>query len=518
MLLLFAVATVITGFIALCLLLFQATRKTYPGFGYWTAGVGFLAVGYLFYALRGQIPLWSTVFLGNYAFSLGMVLHLDGIRRFLWLKPASGLWYALPMAVLAGLALFYFQWDSPTWRGLVAAIALTAIHWTMAALIFRRAIRPSSVFYKVIGSLLSFAGLLILVRSVWLVSSPNADLLFKAPMEFAFFTAFIVLHLGENLSMIMLNAERVESELLVARDDLSRTVRSLQEVSVRQKETEESLRESEEKYRTIFETSPVGLIRFDSSGVVTQCNEAFPALLGTQKEKVIAFNLLTSIKNLTVRKAVESALSGRTGQYEGEYTSVTGGKRVWLNLVYTPLTDANGAVIGGIGIAQDLTQRKQAEEALRQSEAKYRCLVEDSPVGIISIDTQGRIQEVNQVLVNILGSPSAEDTKSINVFELPQLIESGLSDLFRSCMFSGQSLGSEVPYTSKWGKTSFLRLLLTPLKDDAGNTVGCQAVIEDFGERKRLEEQLRQAQKMEAIGTLTGGIAHDFNNLLTIIN
>ena len=400
----------------------------------------------------------------------------------------------------------------------MAAIALTAIHWTMAALIFRRAIRPSSVFYKVIGSLLSFAGLLILVRSVWLVSSPNADLLFKAPMEFAFFTAFIVLHLGENLSMIMLNAERVESELLVARDDLSRTVRSLQEVSVRQKETEESLRESEEKYRTIFETSPVGLIRFDSSGVVTQCNEAFPALLGTQKEKVIAFNLLTSIKNLTVRKAVESALSGRTGQYEGEYTSVTGGKRVWLNLVYTPLTDANGAVIGGIGIAQDLTQRKQAEEALRQSEAKYRCLVEDSPVGIISIDTQGRIQEVNQVLVNILGSPSAEDTKSINVFELPQLIESGLSDLFRSCMFSGQSLGSEVPYTSKWGKTSFLRLLLTPLKDDAGNTVGCQAVIEDFGERKRLEEQLRQAQKMEAIGTLTGGIAHDFNNLLTIIN
>ncbi len=215
---------------------------------------------------------------------------------------------------------------------------------------------------------------------------------------------------------------------------------------------------------------------------------------------------------------MESALSGKTGQYEGEYTSVTSGKPLWVNLVYTPLTDANGSILGGIGIAQDLTQRRQAEEALRQSKESYRCLVEDSPVGILSVDTEGRIQEVNEVLLNIMGSPSAGDTKAINMFELPELIRSGLSDLFRSCLSSERTLSSEIPYTSKWGKTSHLRLLLTPLKDDLGNTRGCQAVIEDFTERKRLEDQLRQSQKMEAIGTLTGGIAHDFNNLLTIIN
>ena len=403
MLLLFGVAAVITGFLAVCLLFFQATRKTYPGFGYWTAGVGFLALGYLLYALRGQIPLWSSVFLGTVAFPLGLVLHLDGIRRFLGLKPASGLWYAVPAGVLAALAFFYFQWDSFVWRSLVASIPITAIHWTMAALLFRSAVSPHSTFDKIIGSLLGLGGLLILARAVWLVSAPNSDLLWKAPLEFAFFTSFIVIHLGENLSLIMLNAERVESELVVAKDDLSQTVRSLQEALVQQKQTEESLRDSEEKYRSFFVTSRDCVFMTAEDGRFIDFNDVALETLGyahSQREEVLGKNVSYLYANPEEREAHATIVAeiGFSKEYPVDLRKQDG------TIIHTLITTVarkgpHGKISGFQGTVHDITNLKKAQE-----------------------------------------------------------------------------------------------------------------------ERENLRSQLLQAQKMEAIGTLTGGIAHDFNNLLTIIN
>ena len=87
--LIFIVGSVISGFVAISLVFFQATRETYPGFGRWTAGVGFLTLGYLAFGLRGFIPDALSIFLVTVAFPLGMVFLLDGLRRFLGLTPMS---------------------------------------------------------------------------------------------------------------------------------------------------------------------------------------------------------------------------------------------------------------------------------------------------------------------------------------------------------------------------------------------------------------------------------------------
>ena len=174
------------------------------------------------------------------------------------------------------------------------------------------------------------------------------------------------------------------------------------------------------------------------------------------------------------------------------------------------------AVDGALDRARERRRRREAEEALRRSLADYRSLVDNAVFGIFRTDPHGRLERVNPALVTMLGYESAEELRAADerdgVYDDPR-DRRRLVELLRSERL--QSV--EVAWRRKNGDRLSVRLSGREVTQPGGKLEGFEVIAENVTERKRLEGQLRQAQKMEAVGQLTGGIAHDFNNILTVI-
>ena len=182
-----------------------------------------------------------------------------------------------------------------------------------------------------------------------------------------------------------------------------------------------------------------------------------------------------------------------------------------------PLRDPRGKITGCIGIAVDVTERKLADEVLRQSEGKYRGLVEHANYGIYRSSPEGRFLAVNPALVEMLGYGSAEELMGVDMEQDVYAHPSERPGLVEHYRERGRIDNLELEWKRKDGHTITVRVSGRPMHDAEGDLEFFEMIVQDVSQQRRLEAQLRQAQKMEAIGQLTGGIAHDFNNLLSVI-
>jgi len=198
------------------------------------------------------------------------------------------------------------------------------------------------------------------------------------------------------------------------------------------------------------------------------------------------------------------------------------GTRLWFLTIKVPLKDAEGKIIGLVGIGRDITERKRAEDALDRERALLRAVIDLLPDHIYVKNIESRFVLANNGLARVmLGAPKPElligkfDSEFYSQNEATEFRSDELAVLNGHAIFN-----KEEPLMHPDGTRRFILTTKVPLKDSKGNIVGVIGIGRDITARKRAEaelQQLRQVQKMESVGQLAAGIAHDFNNLLTVI-
>jgi two-component system cell cycle sensor histidine kinase/response regulator CckA len=284
------------------------------------------------------------------------------------------------------------------------------------------------------------------------------------------------------------------------------------------KQAERELQESEARYRQLVKYAPTGIVEIDLvENRFTSLNDLICEYSGYTREELLSMpplSIFSEDSKASFLERVGKILAGEEIPDVVEYKIKARDGREICVLVNSRIKfDNEGKAKSAVGIIHDITERKQAEEALRESEEKYRELVENINDGIYSTDESGVITYISPGIKSITGY-SAEEvigrsfTEFIHEEDLPRIIGQ-----FEKILV-GQLEPSEYKVIGRSGEIYWVRTSSQPIYEGS-RVVGLRGVMVDITESKRLEAKLRQAQKMEALGLMAGGIAHDLNNILS---
>ena len=281
------------------------------------------------------------------------------------------------------------------------------------------------------------------------------------------------------------------------------------------KKIEHDLRESTDLLNGILQASPVGVFRLDAAGHVTFINDTFTKITGIPFDAIRGrywADVLPQVERERVLEEIgESIRERRTTGAEARYIHPDG-TPYWLFGQTVPLIDNNGTISGWVGTITDITNQKLTEDALKESEEKYRALTENTPDILFSTDMAGNITYASPQ-VNKYGFLEEEVIgKSLRIFIHPADIARVESNLSRELEDRAQFV-SQFRILDKWGTTYWFEEKSSLRLDLEGNPVGIYGILRDVTERKRVEEAIEIAnKKLNLMNQIT---RHDILNTIT---
>ncbi len=287
------------------------------------------------------------------------------------------------------------------------------------------------------------------------------------------------------------------------------------------RKADEQLRESEERYRVAIESSNDGVALFRGHELIYANRRVLDMLGYDSLEEAQRTDCFLKIHPDDREMVLEYAARRQRGeQAPSSYQCKAIGKdgaTMHLEVSVAPVTYRGEPA--SLAYLRDITERKWTEEALLQSEKKYRSIFDNAIEGIFQTTPDGRYLTVNPALARMYGYDSPEEMmETVTDLQEQQYVvpedRVRLKALYRQQGFVERF---ETQVYTKTRHKVWISMNAYAVKDADGDPMYYEGTAENVTERKNLEAQLRQAQKMEAIGTLAGGVAHDFNNLLTVI-
>lgn len=299
-----------------------------------------------------------------------------------------------------------------------------------------------------------------------------------------------------------------------------------------QRNAENKLRESEEKYRNIFENAQDVFYEAALDGRLLDVSPSVKDLSAGQylRDDVIGMNLNDLYADPAKREVLLKTLQkdGYVRDYAIELKNKDGSV-VFCSISSKIQFDESGRPLKIIGSLRDNSERKRyeaelirAKELAEESELRMKTLIDESPTGIILFDVTGKILQANKAILEMVGSPSKEKSLQINMLETPNLVESGFAADAIKCIESGVVVRGRIDYTSTWGKRAYLSYCLAPILKD-GKTEAAIANVEDVTDlvdaQNKLGAALKKSKESDELKTaFLQNLSHEVRTPLNIIN
>jgi PAS domain S-box-containing protein len=281
----------------------------------------------------------------------------------------------------------------------------------------------------------------------------------------------------------------------------------------KRKQMEATLKESREKYRLIFNHVPLGIIHFDRMGIIQDLNDKFADIMGIPKEKILGFDMLREVRDPAMLQAVKDAIENGTGYYEGEYHSLFGGKTTPLRAIYKRINTEDQKFSGAVGIFEDITERKRAEQWQKDSEQQLRSIIQGYPIPAFVIGTDHCVVYWNKAIEEMSRIPAEKvvgTTRHWSAFYAAErpcmadlLVDEATPEEI-SAWYGGRSAKSgslekayeatdllpEVGGTKRW-----LHVTAAAIRNSVGTLVGAIETVEDVTACKEAEDALISANR-----------------------